>query len=205
MTIPQLLTRLLVYGGLLALVFYLTLYYVGAERASGSFFNETPQNVLLAGLLLFSGLMARLRGVGGAAGLALLLFFAACAFREFDNELDALLFYGAWKIPAYAMAACLAYVLWKRWADLKADLAALGNTLAFGVFLVGLLLLMVFSRMWGANDLWRELMGEEFNRAVARVSEEGIELMAYTVLCIGVAELYLEARRQLRAAAGPRV
>lgn len=194
MTVPALLVRLLVYGGLLAVSFYLTLHYVGAERVSGSFFNETPQNVLLAGLLIASGLMARLPGVGRAAGLALVLFFAACAFREFDNELDALLFDGAWKIPAFAAGAALLYVVATRWRALTADLARLGDTLAFGVFTVGLLQLMVFSRMWGANTLWRELMGEGFDRAVARVSEEGIEQMAYVVLFLGVAELYLAAR-----------
>ena len=194
MSVPFLLLRLAVYGGLLALSYFLSLHYVDVERASGSFFNETPQNVLLVGLLVVPALMARLPGVGRAAGLALLLFFAACAFREFDNELDALFYYGAWKVPAFALAAALLYVIVRRWRALGADLARLGDTFGFGVFTVGLLQLMVFSRLWGANDLWRELMGADFNRAVARVSEEGIEQMAYVVLFLGTLELYLSAR-----------
>ena len=194
MTVPKLLLRLLAYGGLLAAAFGVTFYNVARGTRSDNFFSETPQNVLLFAIIAVAALMTRHRHGARASGAALVLFFAACAVREFDNELDALLYKGAWKPFAGVFGlGLLAYLAW-HWRRLTAELVRYGNTLGFGVFVLGLLQLLVFSRLWGGNDLWRLLMADDFDRALVRVSEEGLELMAYSVIFAGVVELYRESR-----------
>ena len=203
MTILQFFLRIQLYGGLLAAAFGITFYNVAHGSTQANYFSETPQNVLLLGIVTAGVLMARHRSGARAIGVALALFFTACAVREFDNELDALLYKGAWKLPVGALGvALLAYAV-RQWGRIRDELAHYGNTLGFGVFVVGLLQLMVFSRLWGGNDLWRLLMAGGFDRTLVRVSEEGIELMAYTVILIGVVELYWESRRASRPPARP--
>ncbi len=195
MPILALFLRLLAYAALLAATFGATYYNVSQGALKDNYFSEVPQNVLLLLIILLpAGLAYRYR-TGRAFLVCVALFFLACLVREFDNELDALLFFGAWKIPALSVGALLAYYIYRRWGHLQTDVLALGDSIAMGVFGLGWVLLMVFSRLWGGNGMWRYLMpGDTFNRTLVRVSEEGIELMAYTVIFIGVLELALKVR-----------
>lgn len=202
MSVPLLVVRLVAYSLLLAGAFGLTFYYASAGTPELNYFKEWPQDILLALIIILPALAACRHRVGRSLCACIALFFVACAFREFDNELDALLFDSAWKPPAIAMGLALLYVVVRRWRGLVADLRAVGDSVGFGVFLLGLVQLMVFSRLWGGNDMWRALMAEgRFDRNVVRVSEEGIELMAYAVIAIGVTELVLRVRAADAAAA----
>lgn len=73
-------------------------------------------------------------------------------------------------------------------------LERVANSFAFGLVLIGGLLLHVFSRIYGLPALWQSLMGDNYMRSVSRVSEEGIELMAYGIIFLGIVELALLSR-----------
>jgi hypothetical protein len=64
--------------------------------------------------------------------------------------------------------------------------------------LIGGLLLHVFSRIYGLPALWQSFMGDNYMRSVARLSEEGIELMAYTIIFFGIVELALLSSKVAR-------
>ncbi len=200
MSIRSLFLRLAIYSVLLAGAYYVSLVNVANGVTTDRYFSEVPQNLLLFGIIGVSFGVARRTEAGRTINRCIGIFFTACLIREFDNELDALFYKGAWKVPAIPVGLLLLYYVIRRWTTLLVELRRLGDSLATGILALGLVLLMVFSRLWGSNDMWRHLMPGEYNRHLVRVSEEGIELMAYTVIFIGVLEMALKCvGRQQRA------
>ncbi len=188
--------RLALYSLLLASTYWATLYNVSQGAIKDNYFSELPQNILLFAIIGLAFGTARVYPAGRAVMTSIGIFFVACLIREFDNELDAWFFFGAWKIPGFAVGFLLLYYVYRNWGRLGTDMRWIGESLAFGVWSIGLVLLMVFSRMWGGNQMWRYLMPADYNRTLVRVSEEGIELMAYAVIFAGMVELALLAQRR---------
>ena len=184
------------YAAAFAAAFYVTLYDASDGAYNTSSWTEAPQEILLAlsGLLLV--LAYRSGRVGSALALVLAGFYFTCLAREFNNQLAYYFFKRAWVVPALLFAIPTAVYAFLHRGRVWADVLALKDTFAFGVLAVGLLLLHVFSRLYGANDLWRAIMGDDFMRPVARVSEEGIELMAYTIIFLGSYEMYRRIKKE---------
>jgi hypothetical protein len=66
--------------------------------------------------------------------------------------------------------------------------------------LSGLLVLLVFSRLFGYGPFWKATSHNDSFRAVKRVTEGGIELMGYLLIFISSCEYLhdaLSVRRQL--------
>lgn len=181
--------RLLAYVGLVAGAYFHTYADVASGTYLDDFWTEAPQELSL----LIGGVAAayvayrrpawRLLFVG-IAGLAF-----ASLFREFNNQIAAVLGKGSWLYFSLAVAVPVAFTLGRSPGAVWRQLAAIADTFAFGVYASGLLVLHVFSRFYGANPLWRAAMGDDFDRTIARISEEGIELLAYALVLLGTLEL----------------
>ncbi|CAI2410783.1 Uncharacterised protein [Serratia ficaria] len=105
-------------------------------------------------------------------------FFLCMLIREMDFAFD-LLWHGAWVWFALAVTlACLAYGVRHRAATLRGLLYFTTHP-GYGMMCAGLLCILVFSRLFGMNALWQELMLEGYNRVVKNMVEEGCELMGY--------------------------
>ena len=57
------------------------------------------------------------------------------------------------------------------------------TTMSFGVMVV-----LVFSRAFGMGKLWKLVMGDNFNRLVKNVAEEGTELFGYSIIFLAAIE-----------------
>lgn len=186
--------RLLVYAGLVALAYYHTY----ADVASGTYmadnWTEAPQefSLLISGLL--TGYVAYRKPQWRLLFTALSGLAFASLIREFNNDIAAVLGKGTWLYGSLAIAAPVAIYVLRGFRSFWRQLDAVGGTFGFGVFACGVLVLHVFSRLYGANPLWRAAMGEDFDRTVARISEEGIELLGYTLMLLGTLELCRYAR-----------
>lgn len=55
----------------------------------------------------------------------------------------------------------------------------------FSAVIVGMVLLLVFSRLFGIKELWQLAMEDNYQRVVKNLAEEGLELIAYTIIAFG--------------------
>ena len=126
--------------------------------------------------------------------LVLGLFFSMHFVREFDFFLDKI-FDGLWQILAFSMLAAAIYIFVKAKKLIIDQIGKLKDNISTGLFLIGLTLLHVFSRLWGKSDNWKTLLQEKYMRVFKDLAEEGIELVAYSILLIATVELLLTLKR----------
>ena len=187
--IARILLRAFILAAVLVGTYFITLADVSDGAYQTTNLTELPQELMLllaSGLLLYA---ARHPGVGRHLLRASGVFGLICLVREYDNDMAFIAGNDTWLFPAGLLAVYLVYYLWKHFRTVIRDAEALGDTFGFGVWSTGWVLLMVFSRLWGRNDIWRAIMADDFDRTVSRVNEEGLELMCYALILYGTIEL----------------
>lgn len=60
----------------------------------------------------------------------------------------------------------------------------------------GLLIVLVFSRLFGMNALWENLMLDGYNRVVKNMAEEGCELLGYSLCTLASVRYFWQTRPQ---------
>ena len=125
------------------------------------------------------------------------LFFSIHLVREFDFFLDKL-FDGLWQIIAFSTLALALFIFIKNRKLIIEQIGKLRDTISIGLFLIGITLLHVFSRLWGKSDNWKTLLQEKYMRVFKDLAEEGLELAAYSILFIATVELLLTLKRSNR-------
>ena len=129
---------------------------------------------------------------------------AACGFclmllvREFNNFFHTI-FIGAWQVLVALIAGATAYFVYQNNETYLKPARKFLRTPAFGFVLSGMLIVMIFSRLYGLHDLWYNLMGETFtdsHRWVKNASEEGIELLGYTIFFFGTVEYLVQRNKK---------
>ena len=101
--------------------------------------------------------------------------------REWNNYLG-----GWWKIGVLTVSLFYLPYLFIHRKEFWIQLVSVWETFPMGVFITGNLILHVFSRIYGKTEIWKATLGENYHRSVKNASEESIELLAYTVLFIGI-------------------
>ena len=156
-----------------------------------SFVEYGQEAVLFATTTLFTmQAIAKRQG-----GLWLIAGFFGCMFiRELDAYFD-MIVHGAWK---YFALVVIAFVFFKAWRLGKentiASLAAFMKSRAFVFIFIGLLIVLIYSRLFGMGELWKAIMGVDFNRTVKNVVEEGSELWGYALVFWGAVKYWLHAK-----------
>ena len=126
----------------------------------------------------------------------LALFFAMHLVREFDLFLD-MVFDGLWQIIAFSMLGLAVLLFVKNKQIIIQQIGALKNDISTGLFLIGLTLLHVFSRLWGKSDNWKTLLEDNYRRVFKDLAEEGIELVSYSILLIATIQLFLTLKSSI--------
>lgn len=171
-------------------------YDAARVNFSESSFTETAQELLLLSIVVV-GLLCVRKAQQHTAFLYFLIAIAAMSLvREFNNYLIDNFFRGAWQLGVALIAIPATIYLVKRFQALKNDIIALSDTAPFGILLIGGLILHVFSRLYGKKTLWQNLMQEHYVRVVKEASEEGIELLGYSIIFIACMELFLKALKK---------
>ena len=68
------------------------------------------------------------------------------------------------------------------------------KTRSFIFIFIGLLIVLAYSRLFGMAELWQAVMGDNFNRTVKNVVEEGSELWGYALVTWGTVHFFLTNR-----------
>ncbi|PMM50229.1 hypothetical protein [Vibrio splendidus] len=143
--------------------------------------TEMLQQLLL---ILTSGSFAYLarekREVKHAA-LLISAFFAMLFIRELDYWFD-MIAHGAWVYPAIIIAGSAIFYAIRNGKQTVDQLALILASPHMNLLVTGVMLLLVFSRLFGMGSFWQGVMGEHYISNVKTIAEEGTELLAYCLI-----------------------
>ncbi len=183
---------------------YADIQWLGDSVGEWSLVELTQLGFLVATVLAFAR-VARARP--DERGFAVLAagFFASMLIRELDAVWD-LLFRGLWSILVAGVAAgSLGYALRQRQSTLAA-IARFLRSRASTVMTIGLVLLLIYSRLFGMTALWEGLLADRYVRVVKNAAEECTELLGYTLVMASALTYAAQRLRERRKAlAGGRV
>jgi len=156
---------------------------------------ELLQNLLLltsGGIFAWIAYRDRLRR---PMALAFVALFSIFLIRELDFYLDFYVVDNLWQVLCALVLSVSAVYLGRNRDRLlqgwRRSWPSAGLALVFG----GLIVLIPYAQLMGHEPFWQSIMGEDYVRAAKIITEELIELGAYTLITMGSGEfLYAWSR-----------
>ncbi|WP_340114741.1 hypothetical protein [Maribellus mangrovi] len=181
--------RVLVYGALLYGMAQGIFFDAAFPQEEGYFgeltFTEITQETLLFILFvayIFIGYRWKeIRVVSNFVSL----FFLMAFIREFNFLVD------KWIFPVLVVLVILVLLFIRDFKKIKQSCIEFFRNPASHWFLAGLLVTLVFSRLFGRSKFWRLLYHDESYRLAKAATEEGIELLGDTLMLISAIEFFL--------------
>jgi len=193
----RLAVRLFVYAVLLGAIAFGTLW--GAVVYDDAFYAEIgPVETLQTILALVSALVFLLAAKNDPQRMPCSVLLGSLFFcmmvRESDYFLDELVSRHTWKVlVSMILILTVLYVMRNTPQTIKSVMSFTSES-SFGIFVSGLLVLIVFSRLFGYGDFWEAIIGDYSYRTVKTIVEEGVELMGYFLLLVSSFEYRHSAR-----------
>ena len=123
-------------------------------------------------------------------------FFFCMLIRELDALFDQI-HYGSWVYFASLIAVyCIVWACITPKTSMRGLSAFLAHP-ACHYMVCGLVLILVFSRVFGMNLIWKAVMQGDYVREVKNIVEEGTEMMGY-LLCLGSAIAFWKRSEPLK-------
>ncbi len=113
------------------------------------------------------------------AGLFMVMFI-----REGDYFWDKIM-NGLWTILAVGSFLISIYIAYKQRKTIIPTLSTYWNTRGFDYLIMGLLIVLIFSRIFGTGDLWRSILKENYIGHYKTAIQEGLELLGYLIIFYG--------------------
>ena len=139
--------------------------------------------------------LARKRNEVKNAAVLISAFFAVLFIREMDFWFDKLA-HGAWVFPAALVAGSAIFYAVKNGKRTIDQLALILASPHMNLLVTGVMLLLVFSRLFGMGSFWHNVMGDDYVRAVKNIAEEGTELLAYCLIAFASLKTVLGITRK---------
>ena len=195
-SIPIVATRIIIFGIVLVFVVFLMGLEAGDANIGETLYQEKSLTESMQ--IMFLLLSAMLFGIIGyryedKRSLSILLVGISLAafIRELDNFLDHNVFDGAWQTFVLIDILIVGFFTYRLRATLKEAILEFMNHPAFGMVVSGFLVVFVFSRMYGRKSFWKAVMAENYSRSVKNLAEEGIELLGYALIFLGILEFFM--------------
>ena len=154
-----------------------------AGASENSVTEYTQEGLILLSASLFG--LGAWRRPESRGFLVLVAGLFGCMFvREFDNHLDRIA-HGFWVYPAVLLAVTSIVYARLCGRTVLAPMAVYTQTRSYVYLSIGLLIVIVFSRIVGSNSLWRELMGDDYQWAYKTIIQEALELSGYVLIAYG--------------------
>lgn len=154
------------------------------ELEESSITEIVQELLLLASLLL---MLWRSKTTPEARGVFVLAagFFASLLIREFDFVFDRTPISWAWVVSIIVLASLS--VAWKERKQVVSSLISFGATRSYAYFIVGFVMLIVFSRLFGSGGfMWQAVMGDAYTHVFKTVIQEGLEFFGYSLMGFGL-------------------
>ncbi len=166
---------------------------------NGSKFGETSMTELLQELYLFlTALIFFISGYRNQNYKAIAYLMCGGAMvaliREFDFYFDKI-YHGAWFPFAIVFLLLTLFLVYHYKHQFLKNLKEFRTIPAYGIFISGILSVLIFSRLFGTKKVWRALFNVDsldvMQRWVKNAVEEGSELFGYTLLFIAAIEFFI--------------
>jgi len=122
--------------------------------------------------------------------------FTSFLIRECDIFFD-FIHHGLWQTLVIALVFVSIIYAFKNREALLELIVNFTRTKSYTYFLVGLSIILAFSRLFGTGKLWIPIMGDDYNPHYKSVIQEGLELFGYIFIAYGT-YLYLRSDQQCR-------
>lgn len=176
---------------------YIDIVVLGHEVSLDSeiWLTENTQEILILMAALTMAYAAWQRP--GERGFLVLVagFFGCMLIRELDVILDAV-WHGFWFWPALLLAAgAIGYATTLGRGTVLEPMAEFFDTRAWSYVLFGLVVVLVFSRVFGSGSLlWSHVMSSHYEQIFKEALQEGLELFGYVFIAYGSVRLYRHGR-----------
>ena len=158
-------------------------YFFLENNLSERSLTESLQQLLLAsvGIFIWSA-----HKVEESRTLFILVagFFGCMFLRELDYYFD-MIVHGFWVYPTLILASSVIIYSIKHNGSLLRSVRLFSQSNAYFNILVGLVIIMIFSRLFGSGTLWKEVMNDDYHHIYKTIIQEGLELFGYVFLFIG--------------------
>ncbi len=147
--------------------------------------------ILLSAIIFFKAYLKESSSKGLyvlIAGLFLMMFI-----REGDYYLDYVV-HGFWKLPVLLVFIASVYYARKSKTNILDSMLQESKTREFAIVLMGFLIIVLFSRLFGTSNLWAGIVSKEYLHIVKTVIQEGVELFGYSVLFYGSVLFYFRKK-----------
>ncbi|MFM2481624.1 hypothetical protein [Celerinatantimonas sp. YJH-8] len=121
-------------------------------------------------------------------------FFSVMLIRELDSFFN-LISDGFWLYPALALTGISVIGAFSCKKTVIQPLADFMANRHYQTISHGLIILLVFSRLFGMDLLWQTLLGDDYRRIVKDLVEEGVELLGYGFIFIGSLNYFITKYR----------
>lgn len=111
-------------------------------------------------------------------------FFMVLFIRELDFFFDHIV-HGFWLYPALTVTMGALFLAYQGKETLVSEMALLLQKPSMKLILIGVALLLFFTRLYGMGDFWSNVMSDNYIRKVKTLSEEGSELLSYYLIALG--------------------
>lgn len=181
------------------LAVYLDTSVIGHGLSEQSITEWSQEGLLFISAVLFFALAWR---QPAKRGFAILVggFFGTMLIRELDGVFDNIA-HGFWVYPACLWAAVVVALAARYRQGLLGTMARAANSRSFVYIVLGLAIVLSFSRVFGTTALWLGVLGEgEVARLAKTAVQEGLELFGYILIFTGsVSYSKLAIRQQVSA------
>lgn len=181
--------RILAYG-LLMFGIAEAIFFDAANPMEDGYFGELTlteigQELILFCLFVFYLLLGKKWNEIRVVSNFISLFFLMAFIREFNFLID------KWIYPVLVVLGILTWLIVRDFKKIKQSTIEFFSKPPSQWFLAGLIVTLVFSRLFGRSKFWRLLYDEENYRLAKAATEEGLELMGDTLMLISSIEFLL--------------
>lgn len=121
-------------------------------------------------------------------------FFAVMFIRELDFLFDYIV-HGFWELPAALITIGAVAYAWRGGKSVMAQMARLLEQTDMRLLIAGVMMLLVFTRLFGMGSFWQGVMHDHYIRDVKNIAEEGTELLCYCLIAYASVSTQLGLRR----------
>jgi hypothetical protein len=174
---------------LITLIIYLDAVIFGHGASEFSFTQFSQEGLLFVSAVIFFALS---KNQPESRGFLVLCggFFTVLLIRELDVLFDQIR-HGLWIYPAIvAILVTLIYAR-KRPETVSGPLVYYLQTYPFAYITIGLMIVVVFSRIFGSGIIWKVVMANEYSFKLKSIVQEGVELLGYAFIFYGSVLLWI--------------
>ncbi|PIE42151.1 MAG: hypothetical protein CSA47_01975 [Gammaproteobacteria bacterium] len=159
---------------------YIEVFYLKNANSERSLIENVQRLYLAIMAIIFFSYAVKHEKFRG--GFVLIGGFVLCMLIRENDQLSDRWFHGSWKYFALAVAVVCIFYAVKHINTSLDGLCHFIKTRDYAVFVTGLVVVLLVSRLFGAGEIWTTIMQDNYVRVVKNTVEEYSELVGYTIM-----------------------